>query len=317
VSSGHHNRLKRELVIEVQRTRILAGMVEVATERGAGNVTVGDVVARSGVSRRTFYEVFTDGEDCLLAAMEESLARARSLVREAYDPDESWRARIRSALQALLGFFEEEPNRARLLVLESLGAGPVVMERRSQALAELIAAVEAGSREAGKGGGVTPLTAEGIVGGTLATVHARLLQDSDRSLIELTNPLMSMIVLPYLGAAAARKELDLPSPSRRRPTQSSNGATNLNALPMRITYRTMRVLSAVAAQPRASNRQIGESAGITDQGQISKLLQRLGRLGLIVNRSSGEVRGMPNAWTLTRAGAEVEHAMTRSQNTER
>ncbi len=42
-------------------------MMEVAGERGAGNATVAHVVARSGVSRRTFYEMFADREDCLVA----------------------------------------------------------------------------------------------------------------------------------------------------------------------------------------------------------------------------------------------------------
>ena len=43
-------------VIEIQRGRILAAMVEVSAERGAGNVTVAHIVERAGVSRRTFYE---------------------------------------------------------------------------------------------------------------------------------------------------------------------------------------------------------------------------------------------------------------------
>jgi AcrR family transcriptional regulator len=50
----------REKVSEIQRARILGAMTEVAAERGAANVTVAHVVARSGVSRRTFYELFED-----------------------------------------------------------------------------------------------------------------------------------------------------------------------------------------------------------------------------------------------------------------
>jgi DNA-binding MarR family transcriptional regulator len=126
-----------------------------------------------------------------------------------------------------------------------------------------------------------------------------------------------MIVLPYLGAPAARKELEQPLPKRRRPeSQSTDGASRLNALPMRITYRTMRVLRTIGAHPGASNRQIGETAGMSDQGQVSKLLQRLDRLGLIVNTTSSGERGMANAWQLTPTGAEIERATDHAWKTE-
>jgi AcrR family transcriptional regulator/DNA-binding MarR family transcriptional regulator len=319
----------REQVARIQRGRMIAAMVEVASERGAGNVTVAQVVARSGVSRRTFYELFTSGEECLLAVVEDALARARSCVLEVYDPQEAWRVRIRAALHALLEFVEDEPARGRLLVVESLRARPEALARRSRVLDQLTVAVDAGRRENASAAALTPLTAEGVVGSVLSVIHARLLAacplgmparvvgGGRPALVELTNPLMSMIALPYLGAAAARKELDRPLPERRRAVpHASNGAGHLNDLPMRVTYRTLRVLSAIASQPGASNRQVGDSAGITDQGQISKLLHRLEGLGLILNGGAGQARGTPNAWTLTEKGAEIERAMSRSHNVE-
>jgi AcrR family transcriptional regulator len=301
----------REQLLEIQRGRIVAAMIVVAGEDGASRLSVASVVARSGVSRRTFYEIFADVSECLLAALEDSLARARSYVAEVYDPGEAWRVRVRRALHALLCFLEDEPARGRLLVVDAPGAGHVVLERRAQVLGELIDAVDAGGAE--RGSAVTPLTAEGLVGSVLAVVHARMVGGGEPELVELTNPLMSMIALPYLGAAAARKELARPLPKRERRTpQAADGASRLNGLPMRITYRTMLVLSAIAAQPGASNRQVGTAAGIADQGQVSKLLQRLERLGLIVNAWAGQERGMANQWQLTPLGLEIERATERS-----
>jgi hypothetical protein len=69
------------------------------------------------------------------------------------------------------------------------------------------------------------------------------------------------------------------------------------------------VLMAVAARPGASNRAVGEGSGISDQGQISKLLARLCALGLVDNTGEGHPRGAPNAWRLTARGAEVEGAI--------
>ena len=79
---------------------------------------------------------------------------------------------------------------------------------------------------------------------------------------------------------------------------------------MRLTYRTVRVLMAVAEHPGASNRAIGMTAGIPDQGQASKLLARLRRLGLIQNKGGDPARGEPNAWTLTTTGHDVHNTIT-------
>jgi AcrR family transcriptional regulator len=53
-----------------QKERILAGIVAAVNDRGyaAGNVTA--VIASAGVSRPTFYEYFTDRDECFLAAVE-------------------------------------------------------------------------------------------------------------------------------------------------------------------------------------------------------------------------------------------------------
>jgi hypothetical protein len=127
--------------------------------------------------------------------------------------------------------------------------------------------------------------------------------------------LMSMIVLPYLGAAAARKELERPVPVPRAAAKGSNGHVAISAsdpfrgLPIRITFRTVRVLAAISRQPYASNREIGQDAGVTDQGQMSKLLRRLEKAGLIENHGAGQARGEANAWRLTPQGQGVLHAI--------
>jgi DNA-binding MarR family transcriptional regulator len=76
---------------------------------------------------------------------------------------------------------------------------------------------------------------------------------------------------------------------------------------MPLTYRTSRVLAAIAAQPDASNREVADAAGISDQGQVSKLLARLENLGLIHNPGEWHV-GRRHKWRLTARGKRVERA---------
>jgi AcrR family transcriptional regulator/predicted transcriptional regulator len=292
-------------VTEIQRARMIAAMIDVVSARTRANATVAHVVARSGVSRRTFYEVFEDFEDCFLAALDQSVARASEYVLSDYDRSARWRVRIRTALVGLLEFLEDEPAMGRLCIVETLGAGHKVHERRMRVIDMVTASVDEGRKEAKAARALPPLTAEGVVGGVLSVLHARLLSGESDPLRELAGPLMGMVVLPYLGPAAAQKENATPTPPRR-PRERAANKDPLRDLQMRLTYRTVRVLLAIAQAPGRSNREVGVAAGIDDQGQISKLLSRLERLGLIENAGAGQVRGAPNAWMLTERGFEVE-----------
>ena len=128
----------------------------------------------------------------------------------------------------------------------------------------------------------------------------------------LLGPLTGMIVLPYRGHAVAVREASKPAPRRRRPVARPHGDP-LRELDMRLTYRTVRVLLAIAALSGRgsgpSNREVAAASDVADQGQISKLLARLEHLGLIENRGAGPLRGEPNVWRLTARGEEVERTI--------
>ena len=297
-----------EHVSDIQRMRILHAMAEEVAERGVSNVTVAHVVGRSGVSRRTFYELFEDREACFLATFEEAVERAKSAVSSAYERPEGWRAKMRAALTALLEFLDREPGTARLLIVEALGAGPKALERRQNVLVQIIKIVDLGRTETKRGEGPPPLAAEGIVGAVLSIVHTRMVEEHSPPLVYLSGELASMIVFPYLGPAAARRELENPIPKSAR-GPGGGSANPLKDLQIRLTYRTVRVLMAIGAHPGVSNRRIADAAGVSDQGQISKLLARLGSLGLVENSGFGQAKGESNSWFLTERGREIEGAI--------
>jgi AcrR family transcriptional regulator len=305
---GAVRELGRERVSEIQRARLLAAMIDVCAEHGVAEVTVAHVVERAGVSRRTFYEIYSDREECFLEAFDEGVARASRYVLDGYDETARWVDRMRGALTALLAFLDVEPATGRMLVVESLAAGDSALSRRRAAVERVIAFVDGANADLEAGKQTPSLTAEGVVGGVLSILHSRLLEDTPGSFLELTGPLASMIVLPYRGSVAARKELSRPVP--KPPVKVHRGERDpIGQLDMRLTYRTVRVLLAVAAQPGDSNRGVAAHAGIGDQGQISKLLARLEKLGLVLNTSTVPGTGAPNAWVLTKQGEEVHVAL--------
>jgi AcrR family transcriptional regulator len=282
---------------------MIAALIEVAGERGVSGVAVAHIVARSGVSRRTFYELFEDRDACFLAAFDLAVERAAQRVRPPFEEAGAWGERTREALAALLEFLEDEPGMGRLLLVDTLGAGPVALDRRARIVDALVDAVDDARREAKRSLPVTRLTAEGVVGAVLGVLHTRLAQGDSRSMTGLLGALMAIVVLPYQGSAKAVREASRPAPRRRRGAPSHGDP--LRDLDMRLTYRTVRVLLAIAGHPGASNRQVADAAGVQDQGQISKLLARLEHLGLIDNSCAGPLRGEPNVWSLTVKGREI------------
>jgi AcrR family transcriptional regulator len=303
--------LPRGQVTQIQRSRMLAAAVEAVEDVGYARMTVAQVISRARVSRKTFYDVFADREDCFLAAFEQALGQARVIAQEAYERESSWRDGVRAALARLLLFMDEEPGLAKLCVVEALGAGERVLDQRGKVLDELAQVIDRGRLVTNAIREPPEVTAEGVVGAIFAVLHTRVLDQGDERLTDLLGPLMSMIVLPYLGARAAGRELskppmDIPSPARTRtPARHKDPLEGLN---MRLTYRTVRVLMVIAEHPGASNREIAEGSGIVDQGQISKLLNRLARLKLVENLGEGQEKGAANAWHLTARGAQVERA---------
>jgi AcrR family transcriptional regulator/DNA-binding MarR family transcriptional regulator len=330
-------------VSEVQRSRMLSSAVAIVSEYGYGRMSVARITGRARVSRRTFYDVFEDREDCFLAVFDDAVARIVEVMVGAYERERgNWREKVRSALISLLVFLDEEHEVGSLLIVDALRAGPRVLERRAGVLERVGVALQEGGSRSRTARKLPALTGESVVGAVFSVIHTRISQQRAGSMVELANPLMEMIVLPFQGAAAAARELERPLPSptargSRTPGRSDGTAapavTTISAvtpsssslsvgrgdplaeLPMRITYRTLRVLSVIGECPGVSNRDVADLAGVADQGQMSKLLARLQRLGLLSNGvGSAPGRGEPNQWRLTAQGEEVERAIrTRSE----
>lgn len=299
---------------EIQRTRILEAIAKLTAERGAGEgaatVTIAHIVERAGVSRATFYELFADREACLVAAFDLGVERATARIVPAYTGESRWRDGLRAGMAAFLAFLEDEPALARLCVVHAMGGGPVVLAHRTEVLERLWEVVDRGRLESSSGKDDPPaVMAEGVVGAVLSVVQNRLQSEVDeRPLMELFGPLMSLLLLPYLGSSAARRELTRPPPrvGARLGETSSAEESRFEDPGVRLTYRTARVLTAIAEFPGASNREVAERAGIVDQGQISKLLGRLEAQGLIAKMGDVSSRGAPNAWRLTDRGERIE-----------
>lgn len=133
----HRHDLPRETVRASQALRILAATAEVVAERGYAATTAAAIVQKAGVSTKTFYDLYRDKEEAFLgayAAVDVVITRMTTAALAHDDPREMMRAGLRAFLETLAA----EPAFTRMLVIEAVGAGPRVLERRASAFEDFV-----------------------------------------------------------------------------------------------------------------------------------------------------------------------------------
>ena len=182
---GRHG-LPRQFVLHNQRARLVEAATHVFGTSAFGDARVADVLEHAAISRKTFYEQFADKEACFLAAYDAAAVRARDALRAATREHEICDDRVRAGIEALLRFLADQPELARLLVVEVTGAGPHAMRRRNEAV-RAYAAMLARSEDAD-----APVAAQVAAGGIWEVVHALVLEGRAGELPELADPLVEI-----------------------------------------------------------------------------------------------------------------------------
>ena len=130
-----------EIDLRTHHTRLLEGMARCVAAQGYADTTIADIVREAGVSRRTFYEYFTDKPGCLIALHEAASQNALAVLRSAINPDRGWEQQVEQAIGAYLGALAQNPVLMRALFVDILGLGlPGLVARRraNQQLADFM-----------------------------------------------------------------------------------------------------------------------------------------------------------------------------------
>lgn len=197
--AGRHS-LTREAVLASQRGRILDAMAQGVAEHGYGATTVAHVVALAEVSRKTFYEHFSDKEDCFLALYDTGISYLFGRIAEALaeEPDDhDPRALVATGLDAFLAVLAEEPAFSRAIIIEVHAAGPQALMRRRvtfEAFAQRYDDVNAQART--NDPSILPLSHDislALVGAIVELVASRIEDGRTADLAELTEPLTEFV----------------------------------------------------------------------------------------------------------------------------
>lgn len=138
----------REVVLASQRGRLLEAMAACVAEQGYATTTVAHVIARAGVSRKTFYEHFSDKHACFLAAWEAGFEILLAHVVEAVEQAATWQDQLRDGAVAYLEVLALEPAFARSFLIEVLGAGEDALARRAETIRRFAGVITDGYRAA-------------------------------------------------------------------------------------------------------------------------------------------------------------------------
>lgn len=199
---GRHG-LSRETVTSSQRSRLEAAVVTVTAEKGYEATTVGDVLEAAGVGRETFYELFDDKRDCMLAAHAHLVDELEERVRCAYLGPGPWPQRVREAVATALEFFAERPPVARFLLVELFAVGQPARERFQEGFNRFVALLEEGldDREAAEG----PVRPTNLaVGAVAARTYEEVVTGRASELPRLVPELTYELLVPFVGEAEAR-----------------------------------------------------------------------------------------------------------------
>lgn len=203
---GRHG-LSPEFVAQNQRSRLIAGLIDVLHEVGYQKTTVSLIGQRAAVSKSDFYKHFESKDDCFVAAYDAAIERIREHVLAACAKREEgeWSLRVRDGIVALVELLQQEPALAGIALVEGLRAGRGVYDRYQAAVESFVPYLRKGAPEAPGGGEVPVATDEAVVGGIASLLGRRVLAGEAEQLQQLIPAVLEFALTPYLGGAEARR----------------------------------------------------------------------------------------------------------------
>jgi len=200
---GPH-RLDRRAVEQHQRLRIQGAMVQAVAGSGFQEVSVRQVIALAGVSRRSFYEQFASKQDCFLATFDLIARQQLAVARHACSlasggPDRRMEAVLGSCAESVA----DDREAAALVLLEALSLGPAGARRMRAAAAaweRLIAGSLTGTALLPTPCGAAP---GALLGGLHGIMAARLRDASPPSRGLLAEELCWWALAPKMPSRAA------------------------------------------------------------------------------------------------------------------
>lgn len=171
-------------------------MAESVAENGYIKATVADVLKRASVSRETFYQHFSDKEQCFLAVLDESARLlAHMLPITEGDPTEPMLDRFERLLTTYFGALADQAPFARVFFVESYAAGVPAQRKRVEVQDRFVDLMVATFERSPEWATLPdpPFACRVLVGGISSIVSACLIADEPERLRSYTPQLVDLM----------------------------------------------------------------------------------------------------------------------------
>jgi AcrR family transcriptional regulator len=189
--------------------RIMEGMLEACGERGYRDVSVQNVLDRSGASRRQFYRHFRNKRECYADAYEFEVDRRNAVLVRAASREGTWAQAVVTALREMAGLLETRPLLARGLLIEVHVAGGRALRKRAEVLAGLAEALDSAREDPGVCHSPPPLTSAFMLGAIESFIAGTLLRAAPHEFGAGMRELAEMVLSAYFGRDETIAELDV------------------------------------------------------------------------------------------------------------
>jgi AcrR family transcriptional regulator len=196
------NTIPRDIVTASQRQRVLAAIAECCAAKTYSGTTIADIVARAGISRRTFYKLFPNKRACFEATVDAFTEEVAATVAEVQLGDDPWPVTTRNAIAAVLDLLVSKPAFANLALVEAVGVEPALINNYWNQLLEALHA------QPHRGPGLPPRSdAARIAVGTGQVMIAReIAAGRTAELFNLLPDLIYIAILPFAGREEALEQ---------------------------------------------------------------------------------------------------------------
>jgi len=225
-----------------QRIRMHGAMVEAVAANGYERTSVKQVIGLAGVSRRAFYEQFSNKQECFLATFDLIAARGAKHATEAFKAtDGDLQARLGASYEVLTGGIESNPKGASLAIVEAERTGTVGLAHLRRAAAAFEHMLRLTFAAAPELGPLPVPVARAIVGGLHEAIAVPLRAGRTKGISRLSS---GMLDWTLLFQAADRRRLPETLTRRMRAVERTAKPVRIEDEPVGEELRE-RLLSSV------------------------------------------------------------------------
>lgn len=203
LSADHRRRGLTDLP-RSRRLRVMAAVADRSYEAGYSRLTVAEITATAGISRKAFYELFRDKAQAATEANQRFFQAAMTAAAGEFFAGSNWPERIWAAGVGLLSFFARHPAEAYLGFVETHAIGEEAVQLTYERLAAFTLFLEEGYRWRPEAENLSRICSQALMATMFELAFRELYERRSAEQLLSAMPRFAYTILaPFIGPEAA------------------------------------------------------------------------------------------------------------------